>query len=88
MVALELEYLHETGRIQARSRVICDSLEQSVGLRVCDCPFALVARLAIDHSWTRDPFDRLIVAQAKLADASLLTKDLVILKHYKNAFWE
>lgn len=88
MVALELEYLHETGRIQVRSRVICDSLEQTVGLRVCECPFTLVARLAIDQSWTRDPFDRLIVAQAKLADTSLLTKDRDIIKHYKNAFWD
>ena len=36
MVTLELEYLYETGRIQVKSRVICASLEQAVGLRVCE----------------------------------------------------
>ena len=88
MVVLELEYLCETGRIQAKSRVICDSLEQAVGLRVCDRPFESVVRTSLDQTWTRDPFDRLIVAQAKLAGAPLLTKDSDILNHYKKAFWD
>ena len=88
MVALELEYLHETGRIQAKSRVICDSLEQAVGLRLCEGSFAPVIRLALDQTWTRDPFDRIIVAQAKLANAPLLTKDITIREHYKKAFWD
>ena len=88
MVALELEYLHETGRIQTNSRVICDSLEIALGLRVCECSFAPVVRLALEQVWTRDPFDRIIVAQTKLADAPLLTKDSAIRKHYKKAFWD
>jgi len=88
IVALELEYLHETGRIQTKSRVIRDALEQAVGLRVCERSFASVVGLALEQSWTRDPFDRIIVAQAKLADAPLLTKDRVIRRHYKRAFWE
>ena len=88
MVSLELEYLYETGRIHARSRVICDSLEQAVGLRVCEYPFAAVIRQAVEQTWTRDPFDRIIVAQAKLADAQLLTKDSTIRKQYKKAVWD
>jgi PIN domain nuclease of toxin-antitoxin system len=88
MVVLELEYLYETGRIQAKSRTICDSLEQAVGLHVCEAPFAAVVRLALEQTWTRDPFDRLIVAQAELADAPLLTKDHVIRKQYQKAFWD
>ena len=87
MVSLELEYLRETGRIQAGSRMICDSLAQAVGLRVCDRPFADVVRLAIEQNWTRDPFDRMIVAQAKAAEAQLLTKDSMIRKQYNKAFW-
>jgi len=88
MVTLELEYLYETGRIQSKSRVICDSLERAVGLRVCESSFAPVVRLALEQTWTRDPFDRIIVAQAKLADAPLLTKDTAIIEHYKKAFWD
>jgi PIN domain nuclease of toxin-antitoxin system len=88
MVSLELEHLHETGRIQVRSCVICDSLERAIGLRVCDRSFAAVIRLSLEQSWTRDPFDRIIVAQSKLADAPLLTKDGAIRSHYKKAFWD
>ncbi len=88
MVALELEYLHEIGRIRVNSRVICDSLGKAVGLRVCENPFPLIARLAMEQTWTRDPFDRIIVAQAKLAEAPLLTKDATVRKHYKKAFWD
>ena len=44
-------------------------------------------RQAIEQTWTRDPFDRIIVAQSKLADAPLLTKDNTIRKQYKKAFW-
>lgn len=88
MVTLELEYLYETGRILARSRIIFDFLEQAVGLRACDQSFSAVMRVSLDQTWTRDPFDRLIVAQAKLADAPLLTKDSAIAKHYKKAFWD
>ena len=88
MVTLELEYLYETGKIRCKSRVICDSLEQTIGLHVCDDSFAALARVALDQTWTRDPFDRIIVAQAKLADAPLLTKDNSIIKHYKKAFWD
>jgi PIN domain nuclease of toxin-antitoxin system len=88
IVTLELEYLYETGRILAKSRVICDSLEQAVGLRVCDRSFSAVVLASLDQAWTRDPFDRIIVAQAKLADAPLMTKDRAIIKHYRKAFWD
>jgi len=38
-------------------------------------------------SWTRDAFDRLIVAQAALDRAALVTRDRLILKHYPKALW-
>ena len=88
MVTLELEYLYEAGRIRVRSRVICDSLDQTVGLRVGEHSFAAVIRISLDQTWTRDPFDRIIVAHAKFVDAPLLTKDNSIIKHYKKAFWD
>lgn len=88
IVALELEYLHETGRLTVGSDVICDSLEQAIGLRVCDDSFASVVKLALRQNWTRDPFDRIIVAQAELAGVSLLTRDRGIRKKYRKAFWD
>lgn len=88
IVTLELEYLYETGKVLCKPRVICASLEQTVGLRSCDDSFAAVVRTSLDQTWTRDPFDRIIVAQAKLADAPLLTKDSAIIRHYRQAFWD
>ena len=37
--------------------------------------------------WTRDPFDRIITAQAELCGAKLLTKDRTIHNYYVNAAW-
>jgi PIN domain nuclease of toxin-antitoxin system len=41
----------------------------------------------LDLSWTRDPFDRLVVSQAALADSILITRDRLILEHYPKAVW-
>jgi PIN domain nuclease of toxin-antitoxin system len=37
--------------------------------------------------WTRDPFDRIIVAQATLKHSPLITKDETLRKHYKHCIW-
>jgi PIN domain nuclease of toxin-antitoxin system len=41
----------------------------------------------VHQKWVRDPFDRLIVAQASANDAPLITKDEKIRRHYKRAIW-
>lgn len=88
MVELELQYLHEIDKIAEDGRTVVEGLSAKVGLRVCDLPFAQVVSRGLDQSWTRDPFDRLIVAQAALAGAVLLTKDCTIRRHYPRAFWD
>lgn len=87
MVELELEYLREIERITVQSSLIIESLSQTVGLQVCDLPFAQVVTESILHNWTRDPFDRIIVAQACARQARLLTKDRNIQQHYSQAVW-
>ncbi len=87
MVALELEYLFETGRISEPARIILQALARDIGLSLCDLPFADVAGAALRQSWTRDPFDRIIVAQAALRRTSLITKDADIRAHYDRALW-
>jgi PIN domain nuclease of toxin-antitoxin system len=44
-------------------------------------------RRASELTWTRDPFDRLIVAQAMGKNFRLLTKDAGIRRHSSLAFW-
>ncbi len=87
MVRLELQYLYEIGRVTGPAGPVVDALQASLGLRVCDAPFPVVARAAEGETWTRDPFDRIIVAQAALARAPLLTKDRALHDHYDRATW-
>jgi len=86
-VVLELEYLHEIGRLAVGGNAITQGLSAQLGLSVCDRPFAAVVEAALDQDWTRDPFDRLIVGQAALSGSTLLTKDQTIRSHYRNAAW-
>jgi PIN domain nuclease of toxin-antitoxin system len=87
IVLLEMELLHEIGRMRHRAELIAATLQSDIGLRVCDRPFREVATQALKEGWTRDPFDRLIVAHAKGAGAPLVTKDERIRKHYRRAIW-
>ena len=92
MVLLELEYLFETGRTSAPAAEVYDYLHHTIQIGVCSKPFAAVARKSIGMKsigmkWTRDPFDRLITAQAALDESPLLTKDDTIRAHYPEAVW-
>jgi PIN domain nuclease of toxin-antitoxin system len=86
-VVLEIEYLHERKKLTVGGRVIVGALAQEIGLNVCGLPFAEVVENALGLRWTRDPFDRLIVAHAAANNAPLLTKDEKIRRHYKHAIW-
>ena len=87
MVLLELEYLFETGKTKAEAAEIYDYLHDTIQIDVCSKPFGAVVKKAIGMKWTRDPFDRLITAQAALGESTLLTKDDTIRTNYANAVW-
>lgn len=86
-VVLELEYLYETKTIAATGRPVVDDLAERVHLGICTRAFADVVRKALGIRWTHDPFDRIITAQAALADAMLMTRDVSIHTHYPHAVW-
>jgi len=46
-----------------------------------------IVNIAVREIWTRDPFDRLIVAHSKHRDAHLITKDKKILTNYGKAIF-
>ncbi|MES1241035.1 MAG: PIN domain-containing protein [Acidobacteriota bacterium] len=87
-VVLELQYLHEIRRTADPAQVVVESLEDAIGLKVCDQPFPPIIGAALDQHWTRDPFDRILVAQAALREAPLVTRDRNIRDHYPHAVWE
>jgi len=88
IVRLELQYLYEIGRVRDESDVIIMDLSNRIGLRVCQKDFNLIIGQALRINWTRDPFDRVIVANAKLNQNMLLSKDQNILANYVHGKWD
>lgn len=88
MVFLELEYLYEARRITEHAEPIVSYLRKILSLTFCPLSFSEVTIMAASFRWTRDPFDRLIVAAAILSDSFLITKDKTIRRHYPKALWK
>jgi PIN domain nuclease of toxin-antitoxin system len=86
-VVLELQLLHDIKRARVAASKVIERLSTEIGLAVCRISFASVVEHALDQAWTRDPFDRLIVAHARAQDAPLITKDERIRKHYRRSIW-
>ena len=63
------------------------SMAAQLAVSVCDRPFGLIVEHARALHWTRDPFDRVIVAQALAVDAHLVTADTNIRDHVALAVW-
>ena len=87
IVGLELQYLYESSKTTEPGAPVIQALAREIGLRRCDLVFADIVDAALQETWTRDPFDRTIVAQARLRAAPLLTKDRHIQQHYDGAVW-
>ena len=87
MVSLELQYLYEIGRITETASTVAGELQDKLGLSICHKDFPTIIAAATAFDWTKDPFDRIIVAHASLDNSTLLTKDEQIRSHYQHGFW-
>jgi PIN domain nuclease of toxin-antitoxin system len=88
IVLLEFEVLYEIRRTVLRSQDLLLKLQRELGVRVCELGFASISTIAIAEKWTRDPFDRLIVANAKANGfAALISADERIAMHYPRTIW-
>jgi PIN domain nuclease of toxin-antitoxin system len=87
VVCLELQYLYEIQRITVDAATITVDLATRLGLTVCNKAFEAIVAQAILLSWTRDPFDRLIVANASLYGNVLISQDRNIHNHYPQTRW-
>ena len=87
IVRLELQYLFEIERITQKPQTILSHLANDIGLKICNKDFNQMITQAQNVTWTRDPFDRIIVAQAALNNTRLLTNDQTILTHFQQAVW-
>jgi PIN domain nuclease of toxin-antitoxin system len=87
MVLMELETVHEAGKLKTEPDRLVRVVEREFGLSVSRAVFAEVIASARGFAWTRDPFDRLIVANAMADGARLVTADATILAHFEGAVW-
>jgi PIN domain nuclease of toxin-antitoxin system len=85
IVGLELQLLYELKRLKKPARHILTRVQATIGAVLCEAGFVDVIEQAYVETWTRDPFDRIIVAHAKTSRARLLTADESILRHYNLA---
>ncbi len=87
-VLLELEMLREIGRLTVGASDILSDLSQKIGLKVCQFPMSAIVASALTIKWTREPGDRLIVANAMANnEAPLISSDRSIQKNYANTIW-
>ena len=87
VVKLELQYLFEVHRIERTADEICTKLYHDIDLQIVPQTSDKLFQTALGLHWTRDLFDRLLVAQAIVDAAPLLSKDRLILANYQRALW-
>jgi PIN domain nuclease of toxin-antitoxin system len=87
MVLLEIQFLKEAKKVDIKVDTFLRDMRAELGLKLCETDFSSVTLEAVRIAWTRDPFDRMIVAQAMAEDAPLITRDKIITEHYRKAFW-
>jgi len=69
MVILEIDFMREIGRVHESGERIYRELSKRSGLAISETPFAEIVFEASAQSWTKDPFDRIIVAEAAVYGA-------------------
>jgi PIN domain nuclease of toxin-antitoxin system len=87
IVRLEMKYLNEIGRIKQQPDVIIEALIDEIGLIFSENSLERIVSHAIHLDFTRDPFDRIIVADASINNSKLISKDQIIKINYKNTVW-
>lgn len=81
LALLELQFLQEVGRGVFTTDRPADAVTADPRWAVDDPPLTSLIRHALELSWTRDPFDRLIAAHALFRGWRLATADRAMLDH-------
>ena len=78
---LELQFLVEVGRIRLAAPLSVTSLSDDPRWLLDEPPSGKWFSAAAEVGWTRDPFDRLLVAHARVRGWRVATADAVLLDH-------
>jgi PIN domain nuclease of toxin-antitoxin system len=80
---LEIQFLAEVGRLSVRNPGFTHMVMDDTRFRVDDIPLATIVRHALSLDWTRDPFDRLLVAHSSARRVAFCTTDRTIRSHHR-----
>ncbi len=87
IVKLELAFLEEIGKLAVAPEILLGNLATERGVLMTDEPLLPIVDRARGLTWTRDPFDRLLVATAEIHGAPLITRDRAVRQHFAGAVW-
>ena len=87
IVRLELQFLKEVGKLKVDPDQLLGLLSSDFGVAMTSDPLDALVTLAMSLTWTRDPFDRMLVATALLHQIPLVTRDTRIHDHFPGAVW-
>jgi PIN domain nuclease of toxin-antitoxin system len=79
---LEIQFLSEIGRIDLKNPDFTDALMADPRFVVDEVPLVTLMRRAMELTWTRDPFDRLIAAHSSVRRLPLCTTDRTLRKFH------
>lgn len=79
---LEIQFLAEIGRIQVQNPQFTEALAEDSRFVIDEIPLVPLIRRALELTWTRDPFDRLIAAHSSVRRLPLCTTDRTIRTHH------
>ena len=79
---LEVQYLSEIGRLEVRNPEFTEAILGDRRFVVDEVPLLSLIRHALELSWTRDPFDRLLAAHSDARRVPLCTTDRTIRAHH------
>jgi PIN domain nuclease of toxin-antitoxin system len=80
---LEIQFLAEIGRLRVRNPEFTNTVMADTRFAVDDIPLANLIRHALKLGWTRDPFDRLLVAHSIARRIPFCTTDRDIRNHHR-----
>lgn len=72
---LEIRFLSEVGRLEARMPELMEAVGRDPRFVVDEVPLLALIRHALPLDWTRDPFDRLLVAHSSARRTPFCTLD-------------
>lgn len=84
---LEMQELFDHGILRVGPWEVLDDLERRIGLKTARGESAAIVKASTRLSWANDPYDRMIVAHASLAEAPLLSKDAHLHTHFPQTVW-